>query len=56
MGENIAHHANAEIADAAFLSSPAHRAVMMGSQWEKVGIGVVEDEQGFVYVTELFVR
>ena len=56
VGENIAHHASVEKADAAFLSSPAHRAVMMGSQWEKVGIGVAEDEHGFVYVTELFVR
>ena len=56
VGENIAHHASVEKADAAFLSSPAHRTVMMGSQWEKVGIGVAEDEHGFVYVTELFVR
>ncbi len=56
VGENIAHHATVEKADAAFLSSQAHRTVMMGRQWEKVGIGVVEDEQGFVYVTELFVR
>ena len=56
VGENIAHHANVEKADAAFLSSPGHRANMMGRQWDKVGIGVVEDEQGFVYVTELFVR
>lgn len=56
VGENIAHHASVEKADAAFLSSPGHRANMMGSQWEKVGIGVAEDENGFVYVTELFVR
>lgn len=56
VGENIAHHASVEKADAAFLSSPGHRANIMGSQWEKVGIGVAEDENGFVYVTELFVR
>ncbi len=56
VGENIAHHANVEKADAAFLSSPAHCTIMMGGQWDKVGIGVVEDEHGFVYVTELFVR
>ncbi len=56
VGENIAHHASVEKADAAFLSSPAHRSIMMGRQWEKVGIGVAEDENGFVYVTELFVR
>ena len=56
VGENIAHHASVEKADAAFLSSPGHRANMMGKQWDKVGIGVVEDKNGFVYVTELFVR
>ncbi len=56
VGENIAHHASVEKADAAFLSSQAHRTIMMGRQWDKVGIGVEEDENGFVYVTELFAR
>ncbi len=56
VGENIAHHATVEKANAAFLSSPGHRANMMGRQWEKVVIGVAEDENGFVYVTELFAR
>ncbi len=56
VGENIAHHATVEKADAAFLSSPFHRIIMMGSQWRKVGIGVYTDEKGFVYVTELFAR
>lgn len=55
-GENIAHHATVEKAQAAFLSSPAHRINLMGKQWQKVGIGVVYDDQGFVYVTQLFVR
>lgn len=56
VGENIAHHATVEKAEAAFLSSSAHRIVMMGSQWKKVGIGIAVDKSGFVYVTELFVR
>lgn len=55
-GENIAHHATVEKAQAAFLSSPAHRINLMGKQWQKVGIGVVYDDQGFVYVTQIFVR
>ena len=56
VGENIAHHSTVEKSQAAFLSSPAHRANIMGKQWQKVGIGVVYDDQGFVYVTQLFVR
>lgn len=56
VGENIAHHSTVEKSQAAFLSSPPHRANIMGRQWQKVGIGVVYDDQGFVYVTQLFVR
>ena len=56
VGENIAHHASVEKAEAAFLSSPGHRTNLMGSQWQRVGIGVCFDKNGFVYVTQLFVR
>ena len=56
MGENIAHHVTVEKAQAAFMSSSGHRQNILGSQWTKVGIGVWEDSQGFVYVTQLFVR
>ena len=56
VGENIAHHATVEKAQAAFMSSTGHRTNILGSQWSKVGIGVWKDSQGFVYVTQLFVR
>lgn len=56
VAENIAHHATVTKAHAAFLSSDGHRRNMMGSQWNKVGIGVWTDAQGYVYVTQLFVR
>ena len=56
VGENIAHHATVEKAEAAFMSSSGHRANLLGSQWTKVGVGVCFDSQGFVYVTQLFVR
>ena len=56
VGENIAHHATVEKAHAAFMSSTGHRGNILGSQWTKVGIGVCQDSQGFVYVTQLFVR
>lgn len=56
VGENIAHHATVEKAQAAFMSSDGHRRNILGAQWTKVGIGVCYDAQGFVYVTQLFVR
>jgi len=56
VGENIAHHATVEKAQAAFMSSTGHRKNILSSSWTKVGIGVVYDAQGFVYVTQLFVR
>ncbi len=56
VGENIAHHATVEKSQAAFMSSDGHRRNILGSQWTKVGIGVCYDKNGFVYVTQLFVR
>lgn len=56
VGENIAHHATVAKAQAAFMSSTGHRTNILGSQWTKVGIGVCTDSQGYVYVTQLFVR
>lgn len=56
VGENIAHHATVEKAQAAFISSDGHRTNILGAQWQKVGIGVWVDDNGYVYVTQLFVR
>lgn len=56
VGENIAHHATVEKAQAAFMSSSGHRRNLLGTNWTKVGIGVCTDSQGYVYVTQLFVR
>ena len=55
-GENIAHHASIEKAQAAFLSSPGHRKNIMSSAYTKVGLGVAIDEKGFVYLTQIFAR
>ena len=55
-GENIAHHATAEKAQAAFLSSPGHRKNILSSTYTKVGIGIAVDPKGFFYLTQIFVR
>ena len=55
-GENIAHHATIEKAQAAFLSSPGHRKNIMNAAYMKAGVGVAVDEKGYVYLTQIFVR
>ncbi len=55
-GENIAHHANVDKAQAAFMSSSGHRANILSSTWSKVGIGVCYDRNGYIYATQIFVK
>ena len=55
-GENIAHHATVDKAQAAFMTSPGHRRNILSAAWEKVGVGVCLDRNGFVYATQIFVR
>ena len=55
-GENIAHHASVDKAQAAFMSSAGHRANILSTVWSKVGIGIVTDNNGFIYATQIFVK
>lgn len=55
-GENIAHHANVDKAQAAFMSSQGHRANILSNTWTKVGVGIVQDAQGYIYATQIFAR
>ena len=55
-GENIAHHANVPKAQAAFMTSQGHRRNILSANWQKVGVGVCYDRNGFIYATQLFVR
>ena len=55
-GENIAHHATIEKAQAALISSPGHRRNILSKGYTKVGIGVALDKNGYVYLTQIFCR
>lgn len=55
-GENIAHHANITKAQAAFMSSDGHRRNILSASWNRVGIGVCYDAQGYIYLVQLFAR
>ena len=55
-GENIAHHATIEKSQAALISSPGHRRNILSSGYTKAGVGVAVDKNGFIYLTQIFVR
>lgn len=55
-GENIAHHATLEKAQAAFMSSEGHRRNILSGAWTKIGVGVCEDAHGALLVTQIFAR
>ncbi|MCI7736187.1 MAG: CAP domain-containing protein [Clostridiales bacterium] len=54
-GENIAHHRDVEKAQAALISSPAHRRNLLSSAYTRAGIGIVQDKNG-IYLTQIFCR
>lgn len=55
-GENIARYGTIEKAHAGLMSSPGHRRNILSSAWTKVGVGVVTDKNGFIYLTQIFAR
>lgn len=54
--ENIARHATIEKSQAALISSPGHRRNILSAGFTRVGIGVALDENGYVYLTQIFCR
>lgn len=54
--ENIAHHATVEKSQAALISSPGHRRNMLSKAYTHVGIGIALDQNGHVYLTQIFTR
>jgi uncharacterized protein YkwD len=54
IGENVAHAANLALAHRALWSSPSHRANMLGTRFGRLGVGVVADADGTVWLTEVF--
>ena len=54
--ENIAHHRDVDKAQAALISSPGHRRNILSAGYTKAGVGVAADENGYVYLTQIFCR
>ncbi|CAN5863487.1 hypothetical protein BH23ACT5_BH23ACT5_02110 [soil metagenome] len=55
MGENVGKGGEVEALHAAFMDSPPHRANLLNSVYDAVGVGVV-DRQGTLYVVEVFMH
>ena len=53
-GENVASAASTQNAHRALWASPSHRSNMLSGDFTRVGIAVVKDSEGRVWVTELF--
>jgi uncharacterized protein YkwD len=53
-GENVAHAATLPLAHRALYASPSHRANLLSPSFDRVGVGVVRDPDGSVWVAEEF--
>lgn len=54
LGENVGRGASVQQLHDAFVASPRHYRNMVDSRYEVVGVGVVESDDGTMYVTMLF--
>jgi uncharacterized protein YkwD len=53
-GENVAHAESTPLAHRALYASPSHRANLLARGFDRIGVGVVRDADGSVWVTEEF--
>ncbi len=51
-GENVAHAGSIALAHRALYASPSHRANLLSSSFDRIGIAVARDRDGSVWVTE----
>ncbi len=54
LGENVGKGGSVDSLHRAFMASPAHRANILRKEFTQVGIGVVRDATGTIYVVEVF--
>ena len=54
VGENVAHAATVKLAHRALYASPSHRENLLREEFGRVGVAVVDDPDGSVWVAEVF--
>jgi len=55
-GENVAHAQNVLLAHRALWQSPSHRANLQHAEYDALGVAVLDDADGSVWVAEVFAR
>jgi uncharacterized protein YkwD len=55
-GENVAHAQNVLLAHRALWQSPSHRANLQRAEYDALGVAVLDDPDGSVWVAEVFAR
>jgi uncharacterized protein YkwD len=54
-GENLAINSSVAAAETAFMNSSGHRANILSPNYTEIGIGVVRNSRGSVYVVQEFI-
>jgi uncharacterized protein YkwD len=54
-GENISKHISVEYALSDLLASPGHRGNVLHPDYSGIGVGIVRDETGALYITQDFI-
>ena len=54
LGENVGRGSSARSVHRAFMSSSVHRAHILGTRYNQIGIGAVRGSDNYLYVTEVF--
>jgi hypothetical protein len=54
VGENVAHAGDVVLAHRALWSSPSHRDNLLQRRFDRLGVGISNDADGTVWVTEIF--
>jgi hypothetical protein len=54
VGENVGMGGNTRVLHRAFMNSPAHRSNILDKDFTEIGLGVVVDGRGVMWVTEVF--
>ena len=53
-GENVSRHTNIDYSLGDLMLSPGHRGNLLSPRFTEVGIGIVPDDDGFLYITQEF--
>jgi hypothetical protein len=55
LGENVGRGSSARSVHRAFMGSSVHRAHILGTRYNQIGIGAVRGSDNYLYITEVFV-